>query len=287
MIYLLSTNRKDWAEFAYEQWMKCESANLVVLDNSKECIDFWKIKSINNECIHHWIPQCENVSQMFNWYLDNNPPDEDLFYMDDDIELSGETLSEMSSWLNVGWDCVKLCKVYVTNIKNNKSGIWLRKAKHIGACFLISKDLWKSARFREDTVEGVIFYFISLNDYNCRYLHKPLANYMIHNDNVILKESMFNFNMNKIQLQKEIPKMENQKQEAVQPTKLSIKEDFSEVVLGVTEILTKMAKEHKVAVAEIKLCHVLIAELQSKNGKLEETLKLKEATEIKETEKDG
>ena len=81
--------------------------------------------------------------------------------------------------------------------------------------------------------------------------------------------------------------MTDQKQGITQPTKISIRDDFSTVVLGVTEVLTKMAKDHSHAVAEIKLCHVLIAELQLKNGKLEEELKLKEATEIKETEKNG
>ncbi len=161
MIYLLSTNRPNWAEFAYKQYKKA-GGDLVVLDNSEKGIFFWEDKGE-----HHHIPQCKNVSQMFNWYLDRAPND-DIFYMDDDIEIYPDTMYEMRKWLRLGYDCVKLLNVYVTDMRTGERTTWHRREKNVGAAWMASRDLWKCARFNEKTIEGVCHYFMALWDYNCR-----------------------------------------------------------------------------------------------------------------------
>jgi len=190
---LLSTNRPGWAEFAYRQYLKTSGCRLVVLDNYNERSKFWG----KADCEYHHIPEKENVSQMFNYFADLYKGNEDLFYMDDDIEISKYTISIMEKAFEFQYDCVKNCQVYVTH--ENKSGVWHRRAKNIGACWMAKNNLWQNARFKENTVEGVCFYFMDLWDYNCRLLLRPdLANYMIHDKNVILRASKFRFNLDKI-----------------------------------------------------------------------------------------
>ena len=192
MIYLLSTNRPEWASFAYTQFLKTTSCRLVVLDNSKEGDIYWSTK----DCEYHHIPQLENVSQMFNYFADQYKGDEDLFYMDDDIEISKDTVPIMYKAFEQGYDCVKNCLVKVTH--GEKQGLWHRRANQVGACWMSKNNLWQRARFRENTVEGVCVYWSELWDYNCRYLFLPdLANYLIHDNNVILRASKFEFILNK------------------------------------------------------------------------------------------
>jgi len=195
LIYLLITNRREWAEFAYKQYLKTIGCKLIVLDNTEFGIDFWKNKA---DCQHYHIPECDNISKMFNWFADQYQGNDDLFYMDDDIEIATETLPTMIENFKYGYDCVKLCNVYVTH--GDKSGFWNRKAKHIGSVFISKFELWQNARFNPDQLEGVCYYFMDLNNYNCRFIQKRLANYHIHDKNVVLKESHFKFTLPKIEL---------------------------------------------------------------------------------------
>jgi len=195
MIYLISTNRPEWAEFAYQQYLKVGEGSLIVLDNSPDGIPFWKDKAQ-----HFHIPQCKNVGEMFNWFCDNYHGEYDLFYMDDDIEIGSDTIPKMKAEFKNGYDCVKLCQVYVTDRHTGKSALWRRRAKHIGAAWMARSSLWRLSRFENIKIGGVIAYFRDLLDYNCRFLTEPLANYILHDKNVILKRIMFDFNLPQITL---------------------------------------------------------------------------------------
>ena len=177
--------------------MKVSDAELIVLDNSPAGIEYLKTRA--DEYFH--IPEVDNVAKMFNWYLDNgNPADDEIFYNDDDIEISVDLIPKMREALTQGYDCVKVCSCYVTDVKAGKSAIWNRKAKHITAAWMASRHLWKKGRFREDLVDGGILYFTALNDFNCRFLFEPLINYMIHDDNLVMKRSMYKFTLDLVSL---------------------------------------------------------------------------------------
>jgi len=189
VIYTIWTNRPDWAEFAFEQFKKAEKAVgciLIVIDNSENGIEFYKDKCA--EYFH--VPQCENVGAMFNWFLDNyDSKDHDLFYMDDDIWIYPETLPEMAKYLKMGFDCVKLTRVGVTDLKTGNKDTWTRRSRNVGAAWLASRDLWRSQRFDSLPRNSFCMYWVRMGDYNCKFIHKVLADYMIHNKNVALSSN--------------------------------------------------------------------------------------------------
>jgi len=186
MIYLISTNRPKWAEFAYKQYLKASidvNCHLVVLDNSKKGIKFYRGKTAD----YFHLPQLENVGATFNWFLDNfDAKGEDLFYMDDDVEIFDHTVSEMAQYLGHGWDCVKLSKVGVLDVKSGNRDTWTRRSRGVGSVWLANFDLWSSQRFDEKAKNSVCGYWLRMCDYNCKFIHKILATYMIHDKNVTL-----------------------------------------------------------------------------------------------------
>lgn len=186
VIYLITTNRADWAPFAYEQWKKWSNSRLVILDNSKESIDFWK----DIECEHHHIPQCNNIGEMFNWFVAQYKGDEHLFYMDDDIELSSG-IPEIEINLRY-FNCVLLNNVYVSQREKKRTWKWIRNDINVGSAWLAHKDFWPTLKFRHSN-EGVGAVMRDVLNYRASVAHiyKPLTNYMLHEKNVVFKEEMF------------------------------------------------------------------------------------------------
>lgn len=188
MIYLISTNRPQWAEFALEQAHKW-CCKIVVLNNSPKPIPFWKVHA--DELFH--IPQCENVSQMFNYFVEKYQGDDDIFYMDDDIEVHLNSRFVMEGYLKSGWDLVINSKFFVTCGQQTKTCV--RKIKGAGAGWLASEDVWREGRFAPSTKEGVYAYMRDLVDYkgvNVKTIWTPLMNLLVHDRNDVWTEKMFN-----------------------------------------------------------------------------------------------
>lgn len=196
IIYLIYTNRKAFAKFAYAQWKKFPGTRLVVLDNAKNKINYWDEVG----CEHHYIPECTNQSQMYNWFVDKYEGDEHLFLMDDDIELS-PNITSIVQYLD-DWDVIFLNRVYVTSKEQNKSSIWIRKERQIGAAFLCHNQIWMDTQFDGKAKTGGMYRFHDNIRYrtNKKYLYEPLANYIIHEDNLVMKNIHFEFNLEKVEL---------------------------------------------------------------------------------------
>jgi hypothetical protein len=157
------------------------------LDNSKVYNPFW-------QKVAHWyfhVPELKNVSQMFNFFLDNHPAD-DLFYADDDNEYHPEIRKIMEKYLKCGFDLVLNPKMYVSH--NDKAALFLRKPRNVGSCWMVSKDVLRLARFNETTIEGVCDYLKSLIDdfkVNYKTIYYPLVNLLLHDRNMVLKNKNF------------------------------------------------------------------------------------------------
>jgi len=190
MIYLLSTNRPKWAEYAYRQYKRFEDYDLVVLDNTKKGIPFWK----KNADFHYHLPELDNVSQMYNWFLENHPLD-NIFYADDDMEYHPDLKETMEKYLNTGWDLVTNCRRYVTC--DGKSEFFHQNPIGVGASWMASKSILKLSTFDESTVDGVCRYMRDLtinHQANTKRILEPMVNLQIHDDNVLLRKEQFDFN---------------------------------------------------------------------------------------------
>lgn len=187
---MLTTNRPEWAEFAFKQYQKF-GGDLVVLDNAQKPNPFWKCA---DEYFH--LPELENTGQMFNHFSRQYQGYDHLFYMDDDIQIRETLRYQMEKWLDQ-YHLIFLNQVFVTC--GNKSALWVRRNKNIGAAFLISREIWQTSYFNEKLpCSGVIQYFAGLVDCNIKNVHQPMANYFIHDKNLVMRENHFNFNLPKV-----------------------------------------------------------------------------------------
>jgi hypothetical protein len=192
-IYLISTNRPEWGEFAFAQYLKCPG-KLVVLDNSKDGVDFWKSEipkgAIDYKYYH--LPHCSNEGEMYNWFVKEYQDSKlDLFYMDDDVEISSE-INEIFNWTlpeRGGWDCVWLNSVYITDAKTNVSFLYNREDARVGSVWYCKNDLWKKTTF-SPTVGGCHAWRKEVLRWgNVKRIRDPLANFLIHDTNQELRSS--------------------------------------------------------------------------------------------------
>lgn len=194
IIYLLSTNRSKWCEFAYRQYKRFNGYSLVVLDNTQSGISFWKEKAD----FHYHLPELENVSQMYNWFLSNHPLD-NIFYADDDVEYHPDLRIKMEKYLEMGWDFITNCNRYVSN--SNGSSYFDKNPIGVGSGWMASKHILKLSKFKEDTVDGICSYvrdLIVLYKVNVKTIYERLQNLIVHDSNVLQRESHFKFELPRI-----------------------------------------------------------------------------------------
>ncbi len=199
--YVISTNtqiRPEWSKFAYEQYCKFPGARLVVMDNATDKpSEYWK----NLDCDYFHLPECSNVCQMYNWLAKNYPVVCDIFYMDDDIEISS-SLVESLKWLKMGWDFIYFSKLYITSLKQNKSCIWPRKLWNLGSVWIASHSIWRDVTFDEATIDGMYKMHQAIaGNVSIKFEHQIFANCMIHDKNLVMRDKAFNFNLDKVVLE--------------------------------------------------------------------------------------
>lgn len=214
MYVVISTNRPWQVNFAYEQVCRLKEylkhIKLIVLDNTKEGIDLWG----NFADYHIHCPECKNVSQMFNHFVENFTGVYDhLIYTDDDIELSKDFALEVWTHLTSGYDRVITSKIYVTDLEADRTGVWYRKESQCGAPWAISADLFQATcemtvkgrqpRFNPDINDGYVQYFRDLPSHNTKYIFSDCCNAILHGKNTTMKphkKMHFEFNMERVRL---------------------------------------------------------------------------------------
>lgn len=197
MIYLLSTNRPDWAEYAHRQYKRFVNAKLIVLDNTKDGIEYW----VKHADLHCYLPNCKNVGQMFNWYLDNYEIDDYLFYADDDIEYHPKIQDVMINYLKSGYDLVINSSMFASN--STRSCLFIRKPWCVGAAWMITKEVIKLDRFGDTKIAGSCEYLKKLinplmHGVNFKNIFTPFVNLIVHKNNVAQKKDHFIFNLPRV-----------------------------------------------------------------------------------------
>lgn len=202
ILYTVPTNtgtRPEWSEFLIKQHAKWPETHLVVIDNAEKPSTFFTDRGIE----YHHIPQCKYNSYMFNWFVQNHGNrDAHLFYMDDDIELSSD-ICDIDKFFDLGWDGVFILQAYVTSLEHNKSYLWKRQQKNIGAGFLLHADVWIKTEWDESMKSGGIHIMnkqLRYADVNIHFLRRPLLNYMVHGKNLVMKHNSFPWDRERVYL---------------------------------------------------------------------------------------
>lgn len=181
MIYLLFTNRPQFAPFALEQYRKCKkSARLVILDNGQTGTAEYLMQTDE----YHHIPQCKNTGEMFVWFRNEykNIRD-DILIMDDDIFILSDIVKEQVEWIKRGYDRIhySVCGMYSTTTNRYIETNW--SAAKTGAGFSISKNIWIRGRVKPNN-DWMAYYYISLPEHNLKHIPTVQIIHLIHGENM-------------------------------------------------------------------------------------------------------
>lgn len=194
MIYLIITNRPQFLPFAIAQAEKCKGAKIFILANGEGFEGF----KTSHTLIYR--PEWRYNSDCFNWFIDNCEIDDDLFLMDDDIYLHGDSVAECRNWIDKGFDRVVYTRAFLRDIRADKTALTQWRAKSVGGAWAISKDLWRLEKWADRPIDAMLPYFHALPDHNVKMIPQANITHLIHNDNVVIgkyvKRSPRQFNFN-------------------------------------------------------------------------------------------
>lgn len=180
---------------------KCPRSYKVVLGNGDD-FKFWKDKT---DVHFFYQDNWRYNSDCFNWFRENFQKGDDLFLMDDDIYLSGDTAAEFSEWLSKGFDRVFYTRAYLFDVRAGETSVVNWPARSIGGCWAMSRYLWRSFPWPDRPVDAMLRYFRDLPEHNVKMIPYPKITHLIHDENVILKRSVRqNFDL------ENNPKLENE-----------------------------------------------------------------------------
>jgi len=181
MIYIIITNRPRFLPFAIHQAEKCSYSKIVILANGEGFEDF----KTDHELIYK--KEWRYAADCFNWYVDNCEIDDDIFLMDDDIYLKGDSCAECKGWIEKGFDKVVYTMTNLYDVQGGETCSILWRATRVGGAWAMSKDLWRQAKFADKSIEAMFIYFHRLPDHNVKKIIQPNITHLIHNHNVVNK----------------------------------------------------------------------------------------------------
>jgi len=187
MIYLVITNRPKFLKFATAQMAKCPRAHHVVLANGPE-FDGWKGHS--TKAFFFYNKTWRHNSDAFNWFRVNFQKHDDLFLMDDDIYLEGDSCRECEGWLEKGWDRVFYTRSHLFDTQAGETATVNWRPRQIGGAWAMSRDLWRLKPWADRPVDAMLRWFNELPQHNIKLIPIPKITYLIHNENVVLKRSV-------------------------------------------------------------------------------------------------
>ncbi len=202
MKYVLFTNRPERAEFAYEQYLKWPNVELVVIDNYPEYSQYWPERAD-----YYHIPHSKSMNENFNWFVDNYKENDDIFMMDDDVELH-YSISSIGKYIKTH-QVVFINQVYCTHLVDHKTAIWQRRERQIGSVMMISKFIWPNVKFADKggqpdgsyMFHDMIRYMVDKKHVFSDDQGNILVNYLIHPDCAVMwKNCKFNWTLPELHL---------------------------------------------------------------------------------------
>lgn len=185
MIYLIITNRPKFLPFALAQAAKCPGTGLVILGNGP---DFEKYRP-SGKFTYFYHKEWRHNSDAFNWFRRNFQKTDDLFLMDDDIYLKGDSAKEMQYWIGAGWDRVIYSRTHFFDVITGETAAGNWKPRNVGGAWAISRELWRLCEWPDRPVDAMLRYFNDLPCHNLKQIPVPNITHLIHDKNVVLRRT--------------------------------------------------------------------------------------------------
>ena len=184
MIYLLFTNRPNFAKLAVAQFAKLSDITPVVLDNG-EGSDEYKDKC---EYLHN--KEWTSPTEAFNWFrLQKKYQGEDILIMDDDAIMHLDVTPIIKEQFN-HFDRVCFSMMGVYDTQTQESGIANWHEANQGFLMALRGNFWHYSIYK-GWPEGMIYYYVKLPYHSARVMPKLVCTHLIHGSNIINKSGCF------------------------------------------------------------------------------------------------